>query len=81
MIAFRQLNLVSPWPMRGPFDAIFCRNVLIYFSKDTQRAIVERFADLLADDGTLFVGHSEALFRVSERFRLIGKTIYRKAGP
>lgn len=78
MVSFKQLNLMHPWPMRGPFDAIFCRNVLIYFDKPTQRQLVERFADLLEADGCLFLGHSESLHNVSDRFRLVGTTIYRK---
>jgi chemotaxis protein methyltransferase CheR len=78
LIAFKQLNLMHDWPVRGPFDVIFCRNVVIYFSKDTQRILFNRFADVLADDGYLIVGHSESLHKVTERFQLIGKTIYRK---
>lgn len=78
LITFKQLNLLHQWPMKGSFDVIFCRNVVIYFSKDTQRELFDRYADLLADDGYLFVGHSESLHNVSERFHLIGKTIYRK---
>jgi chemotaxis protein methyltransferase CheR len=80
LITFNQLNLMEPWPMRGPFDIIFCRNVVIYFDKPTQTRLFERFADLLSDDGYLFVGHSETLYRVTDRFELIGQTIYRKAG-
>lgn len=78
LIAFKQLNLMHDWPVRGPFDVIFCRNVVIYFSKDTQKILFNRFADMLADDGFLIVGHSESLHKVTERFQLIGKTIYRK---
>jgi chemotaxis protein methyltransferase CheR len=78
MISFKPLNLLQPWPMRGPFDVIFCRNVVIYFDKDTQRTLFNRFADLLRPDGWLFIGHSESLFRVSDRFRHLGRTIYRK---
>lgn len=78
MIRFNPLNLLQPWPMRGPFDAIFCRNVVIYFDKDTQRTLFDRFADMLCPDGWLFIGHSESLFRVSDRFRHLGRTIYRK---
>ena len=78
LIAFRPLNLLDPWPMRGPFDAIFCRNVVIYFDKPTQRDLFDRFADLLVPEGHLYVGHSESLFRVSDRFEHLGRTIYRK---
>ena len=78
MIRFRRLNLLGPWPMRGPFDAIFCRNVVIYFDKDTQRILFDRFADLLPPGGWLFVGHSETLFNVCDRFQHLGRTVYRK---
>jgi chemotaxis protein methyltransferase CheR len=79
LITFRQLNLMHPWPMKGPFDVIFCRNVVIYFDKATQRRLFERFANILNNEGCLFVGHSESLFKVTDRFRLIGKTVYEKA--
>lgn len=79
LITFRQLNLMHPWPMKGPFDAIFCRNVVIYFDKATQRQLFERYANILNNEGYLFVGHSESLFKVTDRFRLIGKTVYEKA--
>ncbi|MGD8885371.1 MAG: protein-glutamate O-methyltransferase CheR [Gammaproteobacteria bacterium] len=78
LVSFRQLNLMHAWPMKGPFDAIFCRNVLIYFNKTTQRTLVDRFADMMVDNGYLFLGHSESLFKVSDRFRLVGQTIYQK---
>ena len=78
LIAFRSLNLLGPWPMRGPFDVIFCRNVVIYFDKPTQRELFDRYAELLVPGGHLYVGHSESLFRVSERFQHLGRTIYRK---
>lgn len=79
MIAFKPLNLHERWPMKGPFDVIFCRNVVIYFDKPTQKVLFERFAQLLSDDGFLYVGHSENLMHTTDRFKLIGQSIYRKA--
>lgn len=77
-IDFRQLNLLGPWPMTGPFDAIFCRNVVIYFDKPTQRVLFDRFANMLRDDCFLYVGHAESLFGVTQRFRIVGQSIYQK---
>ena len=77
-IRFRQLNLKDEWPMRGPFDAIFCRNVVIYFDKEMQKKLFNRFADMLTPNGYLFIGHSESLFGISDRFKVAGRTIYRK---
>jgi chemotaxis protein methyltransferase CheR len=75
------LNLLDPvWPIRAPLDAIFCRNVLIYFDEATQRQILERFAPLLAPDGLLFTGHSESLLRATDLFRSCARTVYRLAG-
>jgi chemotaxis protein methyltransferase CheR len=78
MISFRRLNLMDDWPVRGPIDVLFCRNVVIYFDKETQRRIFDKFAERMADGACLFIGHSESLFRITERFELIGQTIYRK---
>jgi chemotaxis protein methyltransferase CheR len=78
LITFRQLNLMTPFPMKGPFDAIFCRNVVIYFDKDTQRDLFARMAHLQEPGALLFLGHSESLFKVSSDYALIGKTIYRR---
>ncbi len=77
MIAFKQLNLMKDWPMRGLFDVIFCRNVVIYFDKPTQSILFERFANVMQPESHLFIGHSETLNNISERFQLIDKTIYR----
>lgn len=78
LISFRQLNLLNDWPMSGTFDVLFCRNVVIYFDKDTQRILFDRFANKLKEDGYMFIGHSESLFKVTDRFELLGKTIHRK---
>lgn len=76
MISFRQLNLMDSWPMRHRFDIIFCRNVVIYFSKQNQRILFDRFANALTTGGFLYVGHSESLYNISSRFELAGKTVY-----
>jgi chemotaxis protein methyltransferase CheR len=79
LVTFKQLNLMHEWPMTGPFDAIVCRNVIIYFDKDTQKTLFERIALLQRPSDLLFLGHSESLFRVTNAYTLIGKTIYRRA--
>ncbi|WP_439602292.1 CheR family methyltransferase [Devosia sp.] len=77
LIAFKPLNLMSnPWPMKGPFDAVFCRNVAIYFDKKTQGELFARLGAILAPDGFLYIGHSENLGAGGANFRLVGKTIY-----
>jgi chemotaxis protein methyltransferase CheR len=76
MVAFKPLNLIGPWPMKGPFDAVFCRNVAIYFDKPTQGEVFGRFGTMLAPEGFLYIGHSENLGSAGEGFRLVGKTIY-----
>jgi chemotaxis protein methyltransferase CheR len=79
LITFKQLNLMHSFPMKGPLDAIFCRNVVIYFDKDTQRELFSRVATLQRPGDLLFLGHSESLFKVSESYTPIGKTVYRRA--
>jgi chemotaxis protein methyltransferase CheR len=80
LVTFRQLNLLdTQWPVRGPFDAIFCRNVMIYFDKPTQRNVLEKLAPLLASDGLLFAGHSESFLHSADLFRLRGNTVYELA--
>lgn len=76
LVTVKQLNLMSTWPMKGPFDAIFCRNVVIYFDEQTQARMWSRFAQLVPEGGRLYVGHSE---RVTEtKFVSDGLTTYRK---
>ncbi len=78
MITFKQLNLMHEWPMKGPFDFMFCRNVVIYFDKPTKQVLFDRYANILVEKGHLFIGHSETLFKLSDRFDSLGNTIYRK---
>ena len=80
VLEFYQLNLIQEWAMSEPMDFIFCRNVMIYFDKKTRVKLVERYANNLCDGGYLFIGHSESLFNLTDRFELIGNTIYRKRG-
>jgi chemotaxis protein methyltransferase CheR len=80
LVTFRQINLLdNDWQIRGPLDAIFCRNVMIYFDKETQLKILERFAPLLQPDGLLFAGHSESFHNAGHVFTLRGKTVYELA--
>lgn len=80
MISFRQINLLHQhWPLRPPFDAIFCRNVMIYFDKPTQLQILQRFMPLLRPDGLLFAGHSESFHHAAAYFKLVGSTVYQVA--
>jgi chemotaxis protein methyltransferase CheR len=78
LITFKQLNLLETWPMKGPFDVIFCRNVVIYFDKPTQRALFDRMADLQRPGDWLFIGHSENLHNITHRYKLVGRTVYRR---
>lgn len=78
LISFKQLNFMEPWPVKGPFDVIFCRNVVIYFAKDTQKILFNKFSNVLHDDGYLYIGHSESLHNVCDSFKLVDKTTYRK---
>ena len=73
---FARLNLMDQWPMRGPFDAIFCRNVMIYFDKETQQQLVNRFWALLKPGGHFFVGHSESLSGTSHQFAYVQPAVY-----
>jgi chemotaxis protein methyltransferase CheR len=78
VLIFRYLNLMQDWPLKGPLDFIFCRNVMIYFDKPTQGRLINRFYDLLAPGGVLFTGHSESLTGIEHRFRYVQPTIYTK---
>jgi chemotaxis protein methyltransferase CheR len=78
LITFRRLNLMDEWPFTGNFDAIFCRNVMIYFDGPTKTALVERFTQKLKPGGWLYIGHSESLIGAHPGLRLIGRTTYRR---
>lgn len=78
LITFKELNLMNDWPMKGPFDVIFCRNVIIYFDKKTQLELFERYHQLLAPNGLLILGHSENLGGYQQHFQNVGRTIFRK---
>ncbi|NTV95263.1 MAG: chemotaxis protein CheR [Thiobacillus sp.] len=81
MVEFFQLNLLAPtWPIKADLDAIFCRNVMIYFDKPTQHKILSKMKPLLKPDGLLFMGHSEALYHAADLFKLRGQTIYEHVG-
>ncbi len=80
LITFKQLNLMHPFPHKGPLDVVFCRNVVIYFDKDTQRELIARISRLQRPGDLLFLGHSETLFKVSTDYTLISRTIYRRSG-
>lgn len=77
LVAFKPLNLIADWPLTRKVDAIFCRNVVIYFDAPTQALLWEKFHDILKPDGVIFVGHSERI--ADDRFRLADATAYRKS--
>lgn len=82
LIEFQRVNLLEPnWPVRGPLDIIFCRNVMIYFDKPTQYKILSRFAPLMQPDGLMFAGHSESFLHAADLFKSLGKTVYALAKP
>ncbi len=78
MVRLARLNLMESWPMKGPFDVIFCRNVMIYFDKPTREELVNRFWQLLKPGGHLFVGHSESLAHLSHKFNYVQPAVYIK---
>jgi chemotaxis protein methyltransferase CheR len=80
LLSFTRINLLDArLPLQGPFDVMFCRNVMIYFDKPTQRAILQKFAPLLREDGLLFAGHSESFLHAADVFRSLGRTVYERA--
>lgn len=82
MIEFKRINLLDgSYPIRGQLDCIFCRNVMIYFDKDTQLAILKKFAPMLQPDGLLFAGHSENFYHAAAYFKLRGQTVYERVIP
>jgi len=80
IITYGRLNLLNNWPMKGPFHIIMCRNVMIYFDKQTQRRLVERFYDLLEPGGYLFIGHSESVTNKEIGLRTVLPAAYQKIG-
>jgi chemotaxis protein methyltransferase CheR len=78
-VYFSRLNFLDPWPMKGPFEVIFCRNVMIYFDRPTREQLVQRFWDILTPGGTLFIGHSESFSGIQHRFKYIQPTIYQRS--
>jgi chemotaxis protein methyltransferase CheR len=78
VVCFQYLNLMEEWPVKGPIDFIFCRNVMIYFDKPTQERLVNRYWDLLDSGGVLFTGHSESLTGIKHKFNYAQPTIYVK---
>ena len=78
VVSFRRVNLKEPYPFKGPFDFIFCRNVMIYFDKHTQESLVQRMANYLPNGGYLFVGHSESLMGLAHPLSYVCPAVYRK---
>lgn len=76
LVHLRRLNLIGDWPLKRRYDAIFCRNVMIYFDAATKRVLVDRLADRLAEQGCLFLGHAESLAGITRRLRPVGRTVY-----
>ncbi len=80
LVTFTRVNLLDArWPLQGPFDALFCRNVMIYFDKPTQYEILKKFRPQLREDGLLYAGHSESFLHAADQFRSLGRTVYERA--
>ncbi len=78
LVTIRRLNLMDPWPFQGPFDVIFCRNVMIYFDQPTRARLVARMYDLLGPGGILAVGSAETLSGLDSNFRTVQPSVYVK---
>lgn len=79
IISFKYMNFMESWPIKKKFDVIFCRNVMIYFDKDTQTRLVKGFVDLLEPDGVLYVGHAEALVANFDQLVGVGRSSFKVA--
>ena len=78
LVRLAWLNLMDPWPMKGPFNVVFCRNTMIYFDRAAQEKLIQRFWDILKPGGYLLVGHSEDLLGMSHKFTFVQPATYRK---
>jgi len=79
MVVFRKLNLMDPtFPMKKPFDIIFCRNVMIYFDDETKKDLIKKYHSHLRDNGYMFIGHSESLMNMKHLFKFLKHTVYIK---
>jgi chemotaxis protein methyltransferase CheR len=81
LVSFKPLNLMTAWPMTGPFDAIFCRNVTIYFDRETQHDVFSRMSTILRPGAFLYIGHSEHADAGTTGLKLVDKTVYQMRGP
>ncbi|MBL4794271.1 MAG: response regulator [Pseudomonadales bacterium] len=80
LVQFRQLNLMDEWPIKSSFDIVFCRNVIIYFDKNIQKTLFEKFAEKMNPNGIMYIGNSETLANVSKDFKSLGQTTYQYNG-
>ncbi len=78
LITFRHLNLIGAWPFKGHFEALFCRNVMIYFDAPTKATLIDRFTQQVRTGKFLYIGHSESLLGMQSPLQLVGRTIYRR---
>ncbi len=81
MISFKQMNLIRKWTLHTRYHVVFCRNVIIYFDKDTQREMFAQMVEQMTDDAILYLGHSESLLGVSDRFKLVGQATHQNMPP